>query len=182
MPLISGINGTGHRHITYTLQRVISMRPAGANQEREMAVKDIVSGETPSTETALPRFPLWVNVAVVLGALLMLAGGVIAIVRPAMLVSPQDEINGAVRTYAGYLASRNIALAAMLLMTLSLRARTALSNLMVLTAFIQLLDAGIDCVEGRWPIVPGVMVFGIVFFLGAARLRGCPFWRRQAWG
>ena len=137
--------------------------------------------ETPSNTTALPATPWWVNVAVILGAILMLAGGVIAIVRPAMLVSPHDEINGAVHIYAGYLASRNIALALMLLVMLSLRARMALSNLMVLTAFIQLLDAGIDCVEGRWPIVPGVLGFGLVFLLGAASLRGVPFWRVEAW-
>jgi hypothetical protein len=133
------------------------------------------------SNTAPPGTPWWVTVAVIFGALLMLAGGVIAIVRPVMLVSPHDEINGAVHIYAGYLASRNIALALMLLVMLALRARIALSNLMVLTAFIQLLDAGIDCVEGRWPIVPGVLVFGVVFLLGGARLREYPFWRAEAW-
>ena len=133
------------------------------------------------TSTALPGTLWWIKLAVILGALLMLAGGVIAMVRPAMLVSPHDEINGAVQIYAGYLASRNVTLAVMLLVMLGLRARVALSNLMVLTAFIQLFDAGIDCVEGRWPIVPGVLVFGLVFLLGAARLRGIPLWKRQAW-
>jgi hypothetical protein len=133
------------------------------------------------SNTSPPETPWWVTVAVILGALLMLAGGVIAIVRPVMLVSPHDEINGAVHIYAGYLASRNIALAIMLLLMLSFRARIALSNLMVLTAFIQLLDAGIDCVEGRWPIVPGVLVLGGVFLLAANRLRGIPFWRTEAW-
>jgi hypothetical protein len=146
-----------------------------------MAMKDIVSEETSSSSASLQGFPWWITVAVILGSLLMLAGGVIAIVRPVMLVSPHDEINGAAHIYAGYLASRNIALAGLLLVMLSLRARIALSNLMVLTAFIQLLDAGIDCLEGRWPIVPGVLVFGVVFLLGAARLRGVPFWRAAAW-
>ncbi len=146
-----------------------------------MATKDIVSEQTSSSGASRQGFPWWINIAVVMGALLMLAGGVIAVVRPVMLVSPHDEINGAVHIYAGYLASRNIALAVLLLMMLSLRARIALSNLMVLTAFIQLLDAGIDCVEGRWPIVPGVLVFGLVFWLAAARLRGVPFWRAEAW-
>jgi hypothetical protein len=137
---------------------------------------------TPSIGTALPGIPWWLQLAVIVGALLMAAGGVIALVHPVMLVSPQDEINGAVRIYAGYLASRNLVLAAMLLATLSLRARGALGHLMMLTAFIQIADACIDCVEGRWPIVPGVLVFGVGFFLGAARLSGHPFWKRQAWG
>jgi hypothetical protein len=146
-----------------------------------MSEKNTSYQRTLSNNTALPETPWWVTVAVILGALLMLVGGAIAIVRPVMLVSPHDEINGAVHIYAGYLASRNIALAIMLLVMLGLRARIALSNLMVLTAFIQLLDAGIDCVEGRWPIVPGVLVFGLVFLQGAASLRGVPFWRVEAW-
>ncbi len=112
----------------------------------------------------------------------MAAGGVIALVHPVMLVSPHDEINGAVRVYAGYLASRNLVLAIMLLATLGLGARVALANLMMLTGFIQLVDACIDGVEGRWAVVPGVIVFGIVFFVGAARLCRHPFWKRQAWG
>lgn len=111
----------------------------------------------------------------------MAAGGVIALVHPAMLVSPRDEINGAVRIYAGYLASRNLVLATMLLAMLTLRARHALSHFMVLTAFIQVIDVCIDCVEGRWAVVPGVLIFGLVFFLAATRLRGFPFWRPEAW-
>ena len=56
----------------------------------------------------------WVKAVVVLGALLFATGAVLALVRPAMLASPHDEVNGAVRVYAGYLASRNTALAVML--------------------------------------------------------------------
>jgi hypothetical protein len=51
----------------------------------------------------------------------------------------------------------------------------------VLTGFIQIADAVIDCVEGRWPIVPGVLVFGVVFLFGAAKLTGSPFWKFEAW-
>jgi hypothetical protein len=98
-----------------------------------------------------------------------------------MLVSPHDEINGAVHIYAGYFASRNAALAIMLLALLVLRARVPLGNLMVLVALIQLIDAFIDCFEGRWNIVPGVLIFGIVFAVGAARLTAHPFWKREAW-
>jgi hypothetical protein len=131
--------------------------------------------------SAPSRLPWWLSLMVVLGALLMATGGVIALVHPAMLVPPNDEINHAVHIYAGYLASRNLALAIMLLAMLGLRARDALSTLMVLTAVIQLLDACIDCTEGRWAIVPGVLIFGLVFFIGAARINGYPFWRRGAW-
>jgi hypothetical protein len=123
----------------------------------------------------------WLCVVVILGALLTATGGILALVHPTMLVSPHDEINGAVHIYAGYLASRNLALAAMLVVLLSLRARLALGNLMVLIAFIQLLDACMDCAEGQWMIAPGVLVFGMVFLIGATRLSGYPFWRSRAW-
>jgi len=111
----------------------------------------------------------------------MAAGALIALLHPVLLASPHDEINGAVHIYAGYLASRNLGLAIMLLAAMSLRARGTLNALMLLTAFIQLLDAGIDCVEGRWVIVPGVVLLGLMFFLGSGWLSGYPFWRMEAW-
>lgn len=111
----------------------------------------------------------------------MIAGSVIALIRPAMLVSAGADINGAARVYAGYLVSRNLALAVMLLVMLGIRARGVLGSLMVLTAFVQVLDAGMDAMEGRWTIVPGVLIFAIIFFLGATRLMGQPFWSMAAW-
>ena len=125
--------------------------------------------------------PLWVQAVVVLGAALMAMGAVIALVHPGMLVAPGEEINGAVRVYAGYLVSRNFALAAFLLLSLGLRARGMLNSLVLLTACIQILDAGIDGFEGRWAIVPGVVVFGVMFLVVSARLCGYPFWRAAAW-
>jgi hypothetical protein len=128
---------------------------------------------------AVAPLPWWLTATVAVGALLMAAGGAIALAKPAMLVSPADPINEAVRVYAGYLVSRNLALAGLLLVALFMPARRMLSGLMVLTAIIQLLDAGVDAVEGRWAIVPGVLVFGIVFFIGASRLSGGSVWK--AW-
>lgn len=121
--------------------------------------------------------PWWLSVSVIVGALLMGAGAIIALFYPAMLVSAGADINGATRVYAGYLVSRNLALAIMLLVMVGTRARTALGSFMVLTAFIQLLDAGMDSLEGRWVLVPGVLIFAAVFLVGAARLTGQPFWK-----
>ncbi|MDQ2833793.1 MAG: hypothetical protein M3Y50_08635 [Acidobacteriota bacterium] len=113
------------------------------------------------------RWPAWLYASVIVGALLMGLGGVIAFVKPGMLLSPGDEITSGVRVYAGYLMSRNLALASMLLGFLFLRARQMLCGLMLLTAVIQVLDAGFDGFEGRWPIVPGVLIFAAVFIIGA---------------
>jgi hypothetical protein len=136
---------------------------------------------TPTIRLNTPATPWWITAVVLLGALLTATGAILALVHPGMLVSPHDEINAAVHVYAGYLTARNGALAFMLLVLLGLRARRALGNLMVLIALIQILDACIDCFEGRWMIVPGVLVFGLVFLIAAARLSGYPFWRSQAW-
>jgi hypothetical protein len=96
-----------------------------------------------------------------------------------MLVSPHDTINGAVRIYAGYLVSRNLALALMLIAALSIGARESLRTLALLTAVIQLLDAGLDAIEGRWTLVPGVLVFAIAFFFVVAWLFRPPEQNRQ---
>ena len=133
--------------------------------------------EAPS-HAALPK---WLPLIVVPGALLLAAGAVIALVNPAMLASPGIAINGAVHVYAGYLVARNLALALLLLVTLSMGARRSLSTLMVLTALIQLFDAGMDIVERRWPLIPGVLIFAALFLFGAARITGAPVWRRAAW-
>ncbi len=125
--------------------------------------------------------PWWLSTIVVLGALLMAVGGLVALLQPARLVSPHDEINGAVHIYAGYFAARALVLAIMLLAALGLRARGMLNSLMLLTAFIQVLDCVIDCVEGRWVVLPGVVLVGSMLFIGSARLSGHPFWRVEAW-
>jgi hypothetical protein len=130
-----------------------------------MASKELVSISHP---------PWWLVIIVALGAALMAAGALIALLHPAMLVSPRDQINGAVRVYAGYLVSRNLTLAIMLLVALSRNAREQLRILVILTAFIQLLDAGLDGMEGRWTLVPGVLLFAIAFFVASAWLSRRP--------
>jgi hypothetical protein len=126
-------------------------------------------------------FPWCVTVIVLLGALAMATGGLIALLKPSLLVSPHDAINGAVHIYGGYFASRALVLAMMLLAALLLRARGFLNSLMLLAAFIQLMDFGVDCLEGRLMVIPGVVVLDVLFFIGAARLSGYPFWRAEAW-
>lgn len=116
--------------------------------------------------------PWLVQAIVVLGALLMLTGASLALFKPAMLVSPIAEISPAVTVYAGYLVSRNLGIALALLVALSL---------MLLTALVQIIDAVVDCFEGRWTIAPGVIVIGVLFLFGAARLSGHGFWRIEAW-
>jgi hypothetical protein len=141
-----------------------------------------------STVTAPPRhrsansaLPWWVSAIVVVGALLLTMGAVIALANPAMLVGNALDINQATRVYTGYLFSRNLAIAALLLGALLTGARRALIYGMVLTAVIQILDGAIDCIEGRWTIVPGVVVLGIVFLIGAVHASSNPIWKIHSW-
>jgi hypothetical protein len=113
----------------------------------------------------------WVRTIVVLGAGLLVMGAAVALFQPGMLVAPHEVINGAVRVYAGYLASRNLGLAIALLAAMMLGRNEALKGLMLLTAAVQGLDVVMDCVEGRWAVVPGVAVLGLLFLIGASRVR-----------
>ena len=85
------------------------------------------------------RFPLWVSIVVILGALLILAGAVISKVDPTLLTNG-SPMTVAARVYADYLFARNLALAVMLFFLLAIRARRMLAGFMVLVAFIQLVD------------------------------------------
>jgi hypothetical protein len=136
----------------------------------------------PLTKPKARPFSWWLWMIVILGALLTAAGGIIALVHPSMLVSPREQMNGAVHIYAGYLAARSLAISFLLLVLLFIGARRALGNLMVLVGLIQLLDTCMDVAEGRRAIIPVVFVFGLVFLWSAACLSGgYPFWRIEAW-
>lgn len=147
-----------------------------------MPMNEYARSSTPPPITAGDRFPWWISATVIVGSLLMLTGAILAVAHPASLVSPTDQINGAVRIYAGYLFSRNLALAIMLLATLALRAGRWLAGLMLLTALVQILDASLDVLDGRIAVAPVAAILGILFLLGSSRLAGHPFWRREAWG
>jgi hypothetical protein len=125
--------------------------------------------------------PVWLTAIILIGTLLIAAGGAIAPLHPEMLTSPHEVMNGAVHVYASYLASRNISIAIMLIALLLIRARRALSQLMVLVALVQGIDACMDCLDGRSAIVPGILVFGALFLVGAAKLCGYPCWKANAW-
>ncbi len=114
---------------------------------------------------------LWVKGVALIGALLLGAGAAIAYANPGMLLAPHAEVSEAVRVYAGYLVSRNAALALGLLGAVLFRLRTLLGTMLLLVGSIQIFDACLDAVEGRWTLVPGVTVLGILFLLGAARTR-----------
>jgi hypothetical protein len=135
----------------------------------------------PADKKDLVAIPIWTKAIVGLGITLLAAGAIIALVHPALLVSPHDQINEATRVYAGYLASRNMALALMLFLAMVLRANKSLNVLVILTAVIQLFDIVMDISEGRWAVLPPVIILGVLFLLASARISGHPFWKTEAW-
>jgi hypothetical protein len=145
-------------------------------------LKERTSRRHVNPERRMPtKIPVWVTAILLLGALLLAAGGVIALVNPRMLASPNDAITAAVRVYAGYLASRNFVLALMLFAAIANRARLLMHSLAVIVGLIQIADVIFEAVEGRWLVVPGVLILGLLFFLAASQISGAPFWKREAW-
>jgi hypothetical protein len=115
-----------------------------------------------------PKIPWWVATIVILGVLLTATGGILALVRPETLAG--EPMNQAAYVYAGYLVSRDLALAAMLLATLVLRSYRVLAGLMLLTALTQVIDAVVDATTGRASLLPAILVFAVAYFIGAARI------------
>jgi len=121
-----------------------------------------------------------VAIVVILGALLTATGAVISKVDPTLLTNG-SPMTDAARVYADYMFARNLSLALMLLLLLALRARRMLAGFMVLIALIQVVDVINDLARGDYVLVPGLLVFAIVFLFGAWRLFGQAIWHVDAW-
>ena len=132
------------------------------------------------TPRSVVRIPLSVSIVVIIGALLTATGAVISKVAPTLLTNGSPIIDAA-RVYADYMFARNLSLAVMLLLLLALRAPRMLAGFMVLTALIQLVDVIDDLARGAFLLVPGLLVFAIVFLVGASRLFGQAVWRVDTW-
>jgi hypothetical protein len=79
-------------------------------------------------------------------------------------------MNQAAYVYAGYLVSRDLALAAMLIAALALRAYHVLVGLMALTALTQVIDSIVDATTGRASLLPVILVFAVAYFIAAIRI------------
>jgi len=126
------------------------------------------------------RIPWWISTVVILGAVLTATGAVISKVDPTLLTNG-GPITDAARVYADYLFARNLPLAVMLLLLLATRARRMLAGFMVLTALIQMVDVINDLIRGDFSLVPGLLLFAIVFLVAAWRLFGQAIWHVDAW-
>jgi hypothetical protein len=122
----------------------------------------------------------WIYIVVILGALLTAAGAVISKADPTLLTNG-SSMTDAARVYADYMFARNLSLAVMLLVLLGMRTRRMLAGLMVLVALIQVIDVLDDLARGAFVLVPGLLVFAIVFLVGAWRLFGRDVWDAEAW-
>lgn len=141
---------------------------------------DFVQANELRTPQSVVRIPLWVSIVVIVGVLLSIIGAVISKVDPTLLTNGQPMIDAA-RVYADYMFARSLSLAVMLLLLLALRAQRMLAGFMVLIALIQMVDVIDDLTRGAFLLVPGLLVFAIVFLLGAWRLFGQAIWHADAW-
>lgn len=136
--------------------------------------------DRPRTAQSIRHIPLWVTIVVIIGAGLTITGAFISKIDPTLLTngSPLTEAG---RVYADYMFARSLALAIMVLFLLAVRNRRMLAGFMVLIVLIQLIDVGDDLVRGAILLVPGLLVFALVFLAGAWRLFGQAIWRIDGW-
>jgi hypothetical protein len=132
------------------------------------------------TPQTVRRIPAWVSVVVILGVALTVTGAVISKVDPTLLANG-DPMTSAARVYADYMFARNLSIAVLLLFLLAVGASRMLAGFMVLSALIQLVDIVDDLARGDFVLVPGLLLFAIVFLIGASRLFGQAPWRLAAW-
>jgi hypothetical protein len=128
-----------------------------------------------------PDPPWWVHPTVILVAVLLGAGAVIALVRPALLVASGADIDAATHVYAGYLATRDAALALVLVVLLALGARQLLAGALLLVALIQVADIVVDATTGRLLLVPGLAVLTALILGAAWKVAPRPLWRIASW-
>lgn len=152
----------------------LQRRPHAIRSDNSTRANDL------KTTRASEHIPLWISIAVIIGALLCAAGAVISKVDPTLLTNG-TLMTDAARVYADYLFARNISLAIMLLLLLTVRARRMLAGFMVLMALIQCFDVLNDLLSKDFLLIPGLLVFAIVFLFGASRLFGQGFWHVSAW-
>ncbi len=141
--------------------------------------KPSIQSQTNGLRTS-QSIPLWVSIVVIIGALLTITGAVISKVAPTILTNG-GLMTEAARVYADYMFARNLALAVMVLFLLGVRARRMLAGFMVLIALIQIIDVINDLTRGDFLLVPGLLVFAIVFLIGAWRLFGQAVWHIETW-
>jgi hypothetical protein len=148
--------------------------------KQPIQANDTMQANNLKTAQLVARIPLWVSIVVIIGALLSAAGAVISKIDP-MLLTNGNPITDATRVYADYVFARSLTLAVMLLFLLALRARHMLAGFMVLIALIQIVDVIDDLARGAFLLAPGLLVFAIIFLLGAWRLFGQGIWHIGAW-
>src|SRR5579884_3961403 len=155
-------------------QGVLAMAKSSTHSDGSMRADD------PRSSQLVSHIPLWVSIVVILGALLIATGAMISKLAPTLLTNGQSMTDAA-RVYADYMFARNLPLALMLFLLLATNARRMLAGLMALTALIQIVDVINDLTRGAFLLVPGLLVFAIVFLVGASQLFGQAVWHVDAW-
>lgn len=137
-------------------------------------------GESSAKRATDTRIPIWIAVIVIIGAVLSLVGALVSKVDPTLLTN-NGLMNDAARVYADYTFARDLALAIMLLFLVAMRARRMLAGFMVLVALIQIIDILNDLARGAFVLIPGLLLFAVLFLIGAWQLFGSPLWQMATW-
>lgn len=109
---------------------------------------------------------------VVIGAVVVLAGGLVAWLHPATLLPAGTPVGTGVRLYGARMAARSLPLGVALLVLLATRSRRLLGWSMVLVAVIELGDCVSALAYHDWSELAGGAIVAIAFGWAARRLLG----------
>ena len=120
---------------------------------------------TPGSSVARP-----VAAVVVVGAAVVLAGGLIAWLHPALLLPSGTAVDTGARIYGARMAARALPLGIALLVLLAVRARAMLAALLVLVAAVEVGDAASALAYRDWAELAGAVAVAAAFGWAAHRL------------
>jgi hypothetical protein len=112
-----------------------------------------------------------IGVAVVVGAALSGATGLLSLLAPSVFLSAVGqvglEVTPAASVFAAYAGAREVAIALTLIALLVLRAWPAFVGALIVAALANVADALDALADQRWTQLPGAVVFALVY-IGAA--------------
>lgn len=124
-------------------------------------------------DTSRRAVPVAVAVVVTGGALLTLIGGLVAALRPGLLLPPGTALTPGVDLYAARMAARNLALGVALAGLLVARAVRPLAAVLGVVVLVEIGDAVSAVASRAWPEAAGAVVVAVACgWAGRHLLRG----------
>ena len=122
-----------------------------------------------ATRTVRTGIPVPVTVVVIVGTVIILVGGLIAWLDPAVLMPAGSSVSRGVELYGQRMAARNLALGIVLGALVSVRAARELAVAVVLVVLVEIGDTISSIADADWAQASGLLI-AVAFAWSAWRL------------